>query len=44
MISVIPCNDQNQALRVRRFQMALSSYVMCQYITTYCNYNGWFRM
>lgn len=44
MISVIPCNDQNQALRVRRFLMALASYVMWMFLTTYCYYKGWFRM
>jgi len=44
MISVIPCNDQNQALRVRRFLMALASYVMWMFLTIYCYYQGWFRM
>ncbi|HPW68192.1 MAG: GGDEF domain-containing protein [Deltaproteobacteria bacterium] len=44
MISAVPCNDQNQALRVHRFLMALASYAMWMLLTFYCYYQGWFRM
>ncbi len=44
MINVIPYNDHNQALRVRRFLMALASYVMWMLLTSHCYYQGWFRM
>ncbi|HPA84327.1 MAG TPA: GGDEF domain-containing protein, partial [Deltaproteobacteria bacterium] len=44
MINVIPYDDPDQALRIRRFFMALASYVMWMFIIFYCYYQGWFRI
>lgn len=44
MFDIIPQDDPNQALRVRRFFMAFASYIMWMSLMGYCYYEGWFRM
>jgi diguanylate cyclase len=40
MIHIIPQEDRNQALRMRRFLMAFASYLMWMLIALYCFYLG----
>lgn len=42
MTGIIPREDRDQALRIRRFLMAFASYIMWMLITLYCNYLGMF--
>ena len=44
MFNVIPVDDQNQVLRIRRFFMAFFSYIMWMFLISYCYYQGLFRM
>ena len=44
MLKLIPENDKKQALRIKRFFMALGSYAMWVILTFYCYYQGFFRM
>jgi len=44
MINVIPYDDQDQSLRMRRFLMASASYLMWMALVSYCYYQGWFRI
>jgi len=44
MLKLIPENDKKQALRIKRFFMALGSYAMWVILTFYCYFQGFFRM
>jgi len=44
MIDLIPKNDHDQALRIRRFLMAFSAYILWILLTIYCYYLGLFRL
>ncbi len=44
MFSILQDENPNQALRIRRFFMAFSAYLMWMMLITYCYYQGWFRM
>ncbi len=44
MFNVIPKDDIDQALRIRRFFMAFASYVMWMIFVFYCYVQGFFRM
>jgi diguanylate cyclase (GGDEF)-like protein len=44
MINVIPYDDPDQTLRMRRFLMAFASYAMWIVLISYCYYQGWFRI
>ena len=44
MYNILPHDDPNQALRMRRFFMAFSAYIMWMLLITYCYFQGWFRM
>jgi len=41
---IIPKDDPNQALRMRRFLMAFASYLMWMLMTLYCHYLGFIRL
>lgn len=44
MYSILPNDDPNQTLRMRRFFMAFSAYIMWMFLIIYCYIQGWFRM
>ena len=44
MFNIIPHEDHNQALRIKRFLMAFGSYVMWTVLILYCFTQGLFRM
>ncbi len=44
MVSILPHDDPNQALRIRRFFMAFGSYVMWIFLVSYCYEQGWTRI
>ena len=44
MFHLIPHEDQNQALRIKRFLMAFGSYIMWMVLIEYCFIQGLFRM
>jgi diguanylate cyclase (GGDEF)-like protein len=44
MFNVIPKDDTDQALRIRRFFMAFASYMMWMVFVFYCFAQGFFRM
>jgi diguanylate cyclase (GGDEF)-like protein len=44
MLSIIPHEDHEQALRVKRFLMAFGSYLMWTVLILYCFIQGLFRM
>lgn len=44
MLNIFPKNDPQQSLRLRRFFMALGSYLMWYVLISYYYYNGHFRM
>lgn len=44
MLSLLPKNDSAQALRIRRFLIAASSYLMWMAVIFYCYYHGFLRL
>lgn len=44
MLTIFPIDDADQALRIRRFLMAFSSYLMWMILIAYCYYQGFFLM
>jgi len=44
MLNIIPHDDQNQELRIRRLFMASATYGMWMLMIGYCYYHGWFRV
>lgn len=44
MYSLLTPEDPNQALRLRRFFMAFSAYVMWIALVSYCYHQGWFLL
>jgi diguanylate cyclase len=44
MYSILPHDDPNQALRMRRFFMAFGSYIMWIILVSYCYEQGWTRI
>ena len=44
MFNIIPTDDFDQSLRIRRFFMAFASYVMWMIFVFYCYVQGFFRM
>ena len=44
MISLYPKDDKEQRLRIKRFLMAASSYLIFSFLVLYCYYLGLYRM
>lgn len=44
MFTFFPKDDKRQALRIRRFMMAVASYLMVIGLMFFCYWNGWFHM
>lgn len=44
MISFYPKNDQDQKIRIKRFLMAASSYLVFAFLVLYCYYLGIYKM
>ncbi len=44
MLSILPHDDPNQTLRIRRFFMAFGSYIMWIFLVSYCYHQGWSRI